>query len=192
STIPSLHRFSTSRWMASASLNRARASSSWPSIRFRVAQAYFTQALAIHQEVGDRGAEGKALGNLATLNRMEGQLDEARARFSDALAIHREVENRCSEGIVLGELGLIEVMDGKAQDALTVLRQGEAILREINDPLQLGFLLCKRARAEHLANRPDAAVAALDEAEQIAEDINIGPDGGLAQKIAEAKALLDE
>ncbi|HLF27392.1 MAG TPA: tetratricopeptide repeat protein [Anaerolineae bacterium] len=91
------------------------------------------QALAIAQEVGDRGGEGATLNNIGGVYDALGQKDKALATFQQALAIHREVGNRTMEGTTLNNIGGVYDALGQKPQALETYQQALAIRREVGD-----------------------------------------------------------
>jgi tetratricopeptide (TPR) repeat protein len=87
----------------------------------------YSQALAIHREVGSRLYEGNILGGLALYHHDQGNIPEALEHYSRALAIHREVGNRRFEGVALGNLGDLLSSQGDLQSAEASLRGAIAI-----------------------------------------------------------------
>ncbi len=74
------------------------------------ALTYYKQALAISQEVGDRGGEGTTLNNLGSVYDALGQKQEALTYYKQALAISQEVGDRGGEGTTLNNLGYVSMM----------------------------------------------------------------------------------
>ena len=62
---------------------------------------YYTQALALAREVGDRAGESLALHDLGIVARIQNQYEQALAYSEQALAIAAEVGDRAGEGRIL-------------------------------------------------------------------------------------------
>jgi tetratricopeptide (TPR) repeat protein len=86
--------------------------------------------LAAARSVSWRGAEGRALGNLAVAYADLGETRRAIEFLEQALAIARETGDRMIEGRVLGNLGAAYDNLGEPGRAIEFLEQGLAIARE--------------------------------------------------------------
>jgi tetratricopeptide (TPR) repeat protein len=156
--------------------------------RISEALEHFQQALAIAREVGNRRTEGITLGNLGDLLFSQGDLTAAETHLLLAITIGDETMPAAS-GAFRGSLALIRAQQGAFDEARTLLSQGEPQVRGVYK-LELSKLLCKKAQVEHLAGNPAAAAAALTEARVIAGELDEGPDSGLEEALAEARAAL--
>jgi tetratricopeptide (TPR) repeat protein len=76
------------------------------------------QALAIAREIGDRSAEGRQLGSLASCYADLGQTQRAMELHKQALAIAREIGDRSAEGYWLQNLSDIFTDDGQHSPAV--------------------------------------------------------------------------
>jgi tetratricopeptide (TPR) repeat protein len=125
----------------------------------RLAIHYFSDAVAIAREIGDRQAEESHLGSLGVIWAEEGMFRMVRAHdeketidsyfhkaiyyYEQALAIAREIGDRRGEGSQLGNLGNAWSYLGEGSRAIDYLQQALDILRESGDRRNEGF---------HLAN----------------------------------------
>ena len=123
------------------------------------AAARYTQALAIHREVGNRRFEGNLLGNLGSVHMNQGRLEEAAAHYSQALTIHREVGNRRFEGIVLGYLGILNVQQGRIEEAAIHYTQSLAMAREVGYSRGEGVMLANLGALHKQQGRLEEAAA---------------------------------
>jgi tetratricopeptide (TPR) repeat protein len=89
--------------------------------------------LFIAREIGDRQAEGIALGILGIAYDSLGNYSEAIEYYQQYLAIAREIGDRRGEGITLGNLGITYDSLGNYSEALEYHQQHLAIAREIGD-----------------------------------------------------------
>ena len=123
------------------------------------AAARYTQALAIHREVGNRRFEGNLLGNLGSVHMNQGRLEEAAAHYSQALTIHREVGNRRFEGIVLGYLGILHMQQGRIEEAAIHYNQSLAMAREVGYSRGEGIMLANLGALHKQQGRLEEAAA---------------------------------
>ncbi len=101
--------------------------------QYAVALVYYQQALAIHQEVGNRSGEGTTLSNIASVYRDRGQYADALDYFEQALAIFQEIGDRSGEGTALNNTGGVYDLQGQYAEALDHYQQALAISRGIGD-----------------------------------------------------------
>jgi tetratricopeptide (TPR) repeat protein len=97
------------------------------------ARKYWTEALEIAKRLGDRRAEGRALGNLGVAYRSLGEYRRAIEYHEKHLAIARGVGDRRGEGAALGNLGIAYASLGEYRRAIEFHEQALAIYREIGD-----------------------------------------------------------
>ena len=90
-------------------------------------------AAAAARQVGDRGLEGNALGNLGLAYAALGEVRRAIEYYEQALTIAREIGDRRGEGNDLGNLGLAYFALGEVRRAIEYYEQALAIAREIGD-----------------------------------------------------------
>jgi tetratricopeptide (TPR) repeat protein len=90
------------------------------------------QAAACRQ-LGDRGGEGAALGNLGLAYADLGEARRALELYEQVLVIAREIGDRRGEGAALGNLGNAYAALGEARRALEHHEQALVISREIGD-----------------------------------------------------------
>jgi tetratricopeptide (TPR) repeat protein len=88
------------------------------------------QALAIDQQIGNRGGEATDLNNLGLSYHYLGQIPRAIDLLEQALAIDREVGDRWGEATLLGNLGLGYHHLGQIPRAIDLYEQALAIDRE--------------------------------------------------------------
>ena len=115
------------------------------------AMVRFEEAIAIAREVKDRLDEAKALSNRALLNRIAGNLDEARADYKQAMAIYEEKgfqEGRA--GALMGIAKMAELEERNYAAALDGYKQALEIYTRLEMPrgraealLQIGGILKK-------------------------------------------------
>jgi tetratricopeptide (TPR) repeat protein len=105
------------------------------------AEAAFTQALSVLQDLGDLVHAAAALNNLGLIHRVRGELEAAEACFRESLAAAREAGDREGEGHALNNLGLIYKAWGQLDEALACYQADAAICGEINDTYGLAAAL---------------------------------------------------
>ena len=91
-------------------------------------------ALGAARRLGDRGAEGNALGNLGVVYGALGDYRRAIGFYEQRLPIARETGDRRGEGNALGNLGNAYYSLGDYRRAIGFYEQHLAIAREIGDP----------------------------------------------------------
>ena len=96
-------------------------------------QAYFTEALSIHREVGDLRGELSALNNLAQVLQLLGDPQHAVEFFEQALAICHNIGDRLAEGVLLTNLGGLTAQLGHLQQAQIWLEQALVVRDEIGN-----------------------------------------------------------
>ena len=156
----------------------------------RTTEAYacYEQALAIHEEVGERRLEGVFSGNLGDLLYATGDLAAAERHLRRAITICDEVWPAVA-GAFRGSLAVIRAERGELAGARALFSQGESQLRGVHS-LELAKLLCKRAPVERRAGDRAAARRALAEAESIAAQLDARPESELGRAIAEVRVDL--
>ncbi|MFH7245085.1 MAG: tetratricopeptide repeat protein, partial [Spirulina sp.] len=101
--------------------------------RYEQALGYYTDALAILQEVGDRAGEGVTLNNIGLVYRNLGQYEQALGYYTDALAIVQEVGDRAGEGVTLNNIGVVYNSLGQYEQALGYYTDALAIHQTVGD-----------------------------------------------------------
>ncbi len=101
--------------------------------RYPEALEQYTQALAIHREIGDRTAEGRTLADLGVVYWRLGRYHEALDHLTQGLAIAREMGDPVGEKANLSNLGIVYESLGRYPEALEHVTQALAIGREIDD-----------------------------------------------------------
>jgi len=91
-------------------------------------------ALAAARRLGNRGAEGRHLGNLGYAYDDLGDFRRAIEYYEEALVIHRSFGDQRGEGSVLGNLGLAYANLGETRRAVECYEEALAINRKIGAP----------------------------------------------------------
>jgi tetratricopeptide (TPR) repeat protein len=104
-------------------------------LRFHPRQriAWLEAQAAAAQRLGDRTAEGNALGNLGNAHAALGDARGALGFYEQCLVLHREIGDRRGEGNALGNLGIAHLQLGDARRAIGYHEQALEIAREIGD-----------------------------------------------------------
>jgi predicted ATPase/class 3 adenylate cyclase/Tfp pilus assembly protein PilF len=131
------------------------------------ATTHYEAALALHREVGNRAAEGIALGNLATLHHELGRADEARSAYDAALAIHREAGSLQQEAISLCNLGILLQEQDADAEAAEHYRAALKIHREIGNRRNEGVVLASIGELHMKLGDHEGARAHLESALRI-------------------------
>ena len=101
--------------------------------KYQQSRDLFTQALAIHQEVGDLRGELSALNNLAMVNELIGDLPTSLKHYKKAVDICRKTGHRLAEGVITTNLGKLNTDLGHFSEARTLLEQALIIRKEIQN-----------------------------------------------------------
>jgi len=132
---------------------------------------FYTQGLAIAQEIGDRNGEGTWLGALGIAYDNLGQYDKAIEFYTQALAIAQEIGDRNGEGIRLGNLGIAYDSLGQYDSAIEYSTQALAIAQEIGDRKGEGNHLGNLGNAYLRLGQYDSAIEYSTQALAIAREI---------------------
>lgn len=98
-------------------------------------------AVQAARRLGDRTAEGKALGNLAAALTRTGRYEEAIATAQRAIALCRETGDQRGEARALGNLATALLKENRFQEAIDASRDTSAVFREIGDSRGEGMAL---------------------------------------------------
>jgi class 3 adenylate cyclase/tetratricopeptide (TPR) repeat protein len=100
---------------------------------YELARSYYEQAHKLNIELGDRYADGIALGNIGWVCAMLGDYAGAQKHQEQALALAREVGNVYIEIITLMNLSGVAEAQGKAEEALVNAVQANELARQKSD-----------------------------------------------------------
>ncbi|MBD2483685.1 CHAT domain-containing tetratricopeptide repeat protein [Planktothrix sp. FACHB-1365] len=139
--------------------------------QYRQALQSSQQALTIYREIGDRGGEGSALGNLGIAYCSLGQYQQAIDYHQQGLTIAREIGDRHGEGSDLGSLGNAYSSLGQYQLAIEYYQQGLTIAREIGDRHGEGNALGNLGIAYRFLGQYQQAIDYYQQALTIAREI---------------------
>lgn len=96
---------------------------------------FLSQALAIHQEIGDKAGEGTTLNNIGAVYNALRQYTKALEFFSQALAILTEIGDKPSEGTNLSNIGSLLAAQNQPELAIVFYKQSvnttEAIRKDL-------------------------------------------------------------
>ena len=115
-------------------------------------------------DAGNRRAEGIALGNLATIYQMTGQVKKSERASEQALIIHREVGNRRFEGMALGQLAIVQSNTGRVKQAERTYEQALTLHREVGNRHSEGIVLGNFALLYMQTGRMDEARRTCEQA----------------------------
>ena len=113
----------------------------WRLGRYDEALQHNQDALAIHQELGDRVGEGIALTNLAVSYGRLDRLPEAIEHYRTAIDILATTDDRVTEGVALGNLGYALERSGRLDEALEQNLRHLELARRIGDRAAQGVAL---------------------------------------------------
>ncbi|MBI2922018.1 MAG: tetratricopeptide repeat protein [Planctomycetes bacterium] len=140
------------------------AHASWFSHRLGAAESLYAEAIRLARETGRRRAEGLALGDLASLFRQTGRVDEAERAHEQAIALHREVGNRRFEASALGNRANLFAETARGERAERLYGEAIAIGRGLGRRGEPGRPLGNLAMLFHKTGRIDLAERSFREA----------------------------
>jgi tetratricopeptide (TPR) repeat protein len=129
------------------------------------------EAADIARSLGDFGAEGRHLGNLALIYYRLGEPEKALEYFELALARARVEHDRVTEDGLLGNMGNILRELGRFDDALNYLNQALLIAQEIGDVRGRGLWLGNLGLLYDDLKQPTKAAELHGQAAQIARQL---------------------
>ena len=100
----------------------------------QVALQYYSDALPIFREVGDRAGEATTLNNIGGVYDALGQKQVALQYYSDALPISHEVGDQFGVGVTLHNIGTIYFEAGDLQQAQTHFEQAIKLAHDVQHP----------------------------------------------------------
>ena len=104
-------------------------------MQYEKAIDFHQEALVISREIGNRGGEGGALGNLAITQIKLCQYSEAQGNLHTTLVIFREIGDRAGEAEALKYLAEINQALGGVEMARQYCQQALALATELDIPL---------------------------------------------------------
>lgn len=128
------------------------------------ARAYFEQANALNQELGDRYAQGIALGNIGWTCGLLGDYATAQKYHQQALLIAREVGNYYHETYTLMNLSSVAEARQEAQEAMKYALQANELCKEKGDKQSEAWSYLYLGYAYLLDDQLDEASTAFEEA----------------------------
>lgn len=138
---------------------------------FPVAIHSLHQAIKLAHENGDRGMEGRHLGNLALIYYRLGRPEEALHHFELALDCAREEGDRLTEDGLLGNMGNIMRELRRYDDAKRYLNQALLIAQEIGDVRGRGIWLGNLGLVYDDMNQPQQALTLHQQSVDIAREL---------------------
>ncbi len=132
---------------------------------------WFEASVAAAKRLGDRRAEGSALGNVGNAYKNLGETRRAIGLYEQALAITREIGDRSGEGNSLGSLGIAHKNLGETHNAIRFYEQGLTIYREIGDRRAEGSALSNLGNAYAILGETGRAIQFHERALAIAREI---------------------
>lgn len=97
-------------------------------------QRYYSQALAIQRELGNRHGEATILTNQGELFRMHNEWEKARTNFEQALILNRQEQNPLLQCITLHDLGLLYHNAKEYQSAQSYYRAALKLAYNLSQP----------------------------------------------------------
>jgi tetratricopeptide (TPR) repeat protein len=133
--------------------------------------ARWEHLVGVARRRGDRGGEGRALGNLGNAYQTLGEARRAIGSYEQHLAITREVGDRRGEGWALGNLGNAYWSLGEARRASGYYEQHLAIAREVGDRHGEGAALSNLGNAYEALGEARTAIGYHEQHLAIAREV---------------------
>jgi tetratricopeptide (TPR) repeat protein len=130
---------------------------------------YYSQALEIAHETGDRWNEGIHTANLGLAYTELGELETAIQFLEQALEISRDIGDRWGEGSDLTNLGLALVALGETEKGVRYHQQALSVFQEIGDHQAEGMSLNKLGLAYYCLGDADRARSNWERACEVLE-----------------------
>ncbi|MEO0538903.1 MAG: tetratricopeptide repeat protein [Cyanobacteria bacterium P01_A01_bin.123] len=140
--------------------------------QFQTALQSWEQALAIYQEIEDRGGEGAAFGNLALAYYGLGQYEKAIGFFEKHLEIAREISDLQGEASALNGLSRIHKNLGNYQQAIDFYQQQITLARNTEDRQEEVNALGNLGIAYNEVGNYERAIESFEQSLTIARDID--------------------
>jgi tetratricopeptide (TPR) repeat protein len=138
---------------------------------FDKAIGYLSEAVRLAHQTGDRGAEGRHLGNLALIYYRLGQPEKALESFELALERAREEGDRLTEDGLLGNMGNVLREMGRCEEAIIHLNEALLIANEIGDMRGRGLWLGNLGLVYDDLGQPQKAIEYHQQSVTIARDL---------------------
>jgi hypothetical protein len=135
--------------------------------RLEDARACHERAIAVFVEIGNRGPEATARGNLARLAHEQGRFEEAARAYEEAMRLIAVLGNGALESVTRRHLGSLRHAEGRVGDAVAEYEHALPAIEEGGDPQFLGDVLSLHAAALADLGRTDEARDAFARAEKI-------------------------
>jgi tetratricopeptide (TPR) repeat protein len=170
---------------------------------YGLARTYYERANALNLELGDRYAQGIALGNIGWVCGMLGDFPAAQRYHEQSLVIAREVGNVYQETYTLMNLSRIAEIQGKAKEAVRYARDAVQLSKKAGDKAAEAWSYLYLGHAHALMHEVEQAKLAFEESLRIRSELGqvalaTEPLAGLillaleVQDIPRAKTLTDE
>jgi tetratricopeptide (TPR) repeat protein/class 3 adenylate cyclase len=145
----------------------------WEQARGRLdaARQYFSQALEVSRQAGDRRWQAGVLGNLGVVEHDLGHGDAAKHSYEASIALSREVRDKRWEGNALCNLGLLMHEAGDADSARLHFEDSIAIARHIGSRYLEAVCLCNLGICLTALDRIDEAESKLKKTIDVARQL---------------------
>ncbi len=139
---------------------------------YAASKRYFADALAIHQEVGDRRGEVSALNNLGYLAHLQGELTTAVADYENALTAAQKIGDRLGEGVLSSNVAALHLSLGNFDMARHYGETGLTIRREVQDVEGVGCTLRLLGEVARQEGRRDEAKSLCQQSADLLQACN--------------------
>ena len=191
------------RTLESRSLANLANSAAFVQQDYATARTYYERSYALNVELGDRYAQGLALGNIGWVCGMLGDFVEGRKYHEQALMISREVGNIYQETYTLMNLSRVAEVQGNAEEAVKYAQNAMELSKTVRDKTAEAWSYLYLGYAYSLSAQLEKAKKAFDEALNIRRELGqsglaMEPIAGLIQvalqinDILLAKSLMEE
>ncbi len=140
--------------------------------RYNLAQAAFSQALSLFEEVENNLAQADVWNGMGLIQWRLADYAEATANHHHALNLFRKVGSKDGEGRALGNLGMVYGVTGAYEQAFDMFQQAVAIFEAIPHQEGVGFALNNMALAYLWEGNMDEALSYAQSSLKIARTID--------------------
>lgn len=134
---------------------------------------YYQQHLTVTQKLGDRAAEGRALGNLGNINNKLREFTQAIEHLQKSLVIMREIEDSHGEGLALCGLGTTQANLEQFAESQDNLQSALNIFQSIGAKNDEAYVLKNLAFLNFKAGKINSAQKYCQQALELATELGI-------------------
>jgi len=133
----------------------------------------FEQSFAIKRELGDQRGMASSLGEIAYLQDLAGDFEQARQNYEETIRLREAIGDHKGVGVALMNLGDMERILGNYEEALDLTRRALRIQVEMNDEFNQGLALNNIGAIYYLQGKYDDAFVFYQRALEIRERLEL-------------------